>query len=97
VLPTFFITAVTRNHSVSILTHHLPANKTFKVTMGPLGTRGIDGYFSGTLSSGSGGTLAYTFPIPAPLHGLPQIAIRLQASDGSGYYAYNWFYNNTTH
>jgi hypothetical protein len=30
------------------------------------------------------------------LSGSFQISIRLQSISGSGFYAYNWFYNNTT-
>jgi hypothetical protein len=35
-----------------------------------------------------------TFDIPASLKGSYQIAVRLQSNTGSGYFAYNWFYNN---
>jgi len=45
------------------------------------------------LNSGEGGTLEATFAIPAELAGEQRIAIRLQ---GEVYYAYNWFWNNTT-
>lgn len=93
--PTFSISSVTANSSVTIVAYNLPPHNTFQVTMGPIGTRGIGGYVVDTFNSGSGGTQTFTFPIPAQLHGVNQIAIRLQSTSGSGYYAYNWFYNRT--
>jgi hypothetical protein len=64
------------------------------VSMGPMGTRGINGYVIGTTDSGVGGSQQYSYAIPAALANSYQIAIRLQ-SPYSGYYAFNWFYNNT--
>lgn len=92
VLPTFTITSALRNNSVSIYTFNLPPNRTFQVTMGVLGMRGIGGYLVTAFDSGYGGSQALTFSIPPALYGLPEIAIRLQSTTG-GYYAYNWFYN----
>lgn len=37
--------------------------------------------------------MSESFNIPKELRGKEQIAIRLQAADGSGYYAYTWFAN----
>ncbi len=61
-----------------------------------MGTRGINGIQVDTIKSGNGGSFSATFTIPSALKGYKQIAIRLQSTTGSGYYAYNWFYNNTT-
>jgi hypothetical protein len=61
-----------------------------------IGTQGLYGIPVDTVSSGSGGTLTFTFNIPPALYGLRQIAIRMQSITGSGYFAFNWFYNNTT-
>ena len=94
--PTFSITGVVRNQTVSIATFNLPPSDTFKVLMGPMGTRGIHGFYVTTFDSGTGGAKTFTFKIPPELYGSHQIAIRLQSTTGSGYYAYNWFYNNTT-
>jgi uncharacterized membrane protein len=94
--PTFTITAVTRDVSVSIKTQNMPSNDSFDVLMNYMGTRGVGGIKVATFNSGAGGTLTFTFNIPAALIGQYQIAIRLQSNTGSGYYAYNWFYNNTT-
>lgn len=94
--PTFMISQVVRNSTVTIVTNNLPPNDTFQVLMGPMGTRGINGYPVTTINSGVGGVQTLTFNIPPQLYGSYQIAIRLQSISGSGYYAYNWFYNNTT-
>ena len=80
---------------MTIVTSNLPSNDTFDVLMNYMGTRGEHGYKVATLNSGSGGTQTLTYNIPGELAGQRKIAIRLQSSSGSGYYAYNWFYNNT--
>ncbi len=95
VIPTFSITDVTQDTSVTIKTSNLPANDTFDVLMNYIGTRGVGGILVDTINSGSGGTMTMTFNIPDALKGQQQIAIRLE-SNSSGYYAYNWFWNNTT-
>jgi hypothetical protein len=91
--PTFSIRSVVRNKTVTIRTSNLPANDSFKVLMGPMGTRGINGYYVTTINSGSGGAQTLTFNIPSQLKGSFQISIRLKSTSGSGYFAYNWFYN----
>jgi hypothetical protein len=93
-IPTFSIVSVVQDKTVTIQTANFPANDTFTVTMGKIGTLGIGGIVVGTTDSGSGGSFQATYNIPASLAGLEQIAIRLQSST-SGYFAYNWFYNNT--
>jgi hypothetical protein len=95
-IPTFRILSVERDVSVTIKTNNFPNNDTFKVLMNYMGTRGVNGIKVDTISSGSGGAKKYTFAIPSALKGQYKIAIRLQSNTGSGYYAYNWFYNNTT-
>lgn len=92
--PTFSILSVSRNNSVTIQTYNLPPNDSFNVTMGPMGTQGIGGYYVDSVNSGSGGSRKYTFSIPSALRGSYQISIRMY-SPSSGYFAYNWFYNNT--
>ncbi|MDD2694581.1 MAG: hypothetical protein PHD58_01480 [Anaerolineales bacterium] len=92
-IPTFSIVSVTTNKTVTIRTHNFPASDTFKVLMGKMGTKGVGGYYVDTISSGAGGKFTATFSIPVELKGQYQIAIRLQSTTGSGYYAYNWFYN----
>jgi len=94
-IPTFTITSVVRDQTVTIVTSNFPANDTFNVRMGPMGTQAIGGTLVGSVNSGSGGSFSATFNIPPNLFGSYQIAVRLE-SPTSGYYAYNWFYNNTT-
>ena len=92
VIPTFKITAVDRDDTVTIKAVNFPANDDFKVTMGAYGTLGIGGTVVGTQNSGTGSFTA-TYTIPAGLAGSTRIAIRLQ-SPTSHYYSYNWFWNN---
>ena len=94
VVPNFMITDVTRNKLVSIKTSNFPPYQDFQVTMGKMGTQGVAGIVVDQTYSGSGGSFKATYSIPKPLRGLDRIAIRLESS--SGYYSYNWFYNNTT-
>jgi hypothetical protein len=96
VIPTIWISSVVRDNSVTITTRNWPAGVNFQVLMGPMGTRGVGGYNVGTLYSGAGGTLTATFSIPSQLWGSRQIAIRTQ-NWPTGYYSYNWFWNNTAY
>jgi len=96
VVPTIWIQSVVRNSTVTIRTNNFPAGVSFDVLMGPMGTRGVGGYYVGTLNSGSGGVLVATFNIPSQLYGYQQIAIRTQ-NLATGYFSYNWFYNNTAY
>jgi len=93
--PYFYITAVMVDQTVTIQAYNFPANDTFRVTMGYYGSYGIGGVVAGFTNSGGGGSFTATYDIPSTLSGQYRIAIRLQ-SPTSGYYAYNWFYNNTT-
>jgi hypothetical protein len=93
-IPTFGIQAVVRDTSVTILTNNFPPNQTFTVRMGAMGTKGIGGIVVGTTDSGTGGAFTATYAIPAALAGSYQIAIRMDSPQG--FFAYNWFYNNTT-
>jgi len=92
--PYFFIESVVKDTSVTIKAHNFPAKDSFKVRMGMYGTLGIGGQVVTTTDSGTGGSFTATYTIPDKYKGLARIAIRLE-SPTSGYYAYNWFYNNT--
>lgn len=92
-IPTFSITAVDRNNSVTIKTKNFPSGESFVVRMGKYGTLGLGGVKVDTQDSGSGGTFTATYTIPASLKSRDKIAIRLDSSS-SGYYSYNWFWNN---
>lgn len=93
-IPTFNIQAVARDQNVTVLTNNYPANQTFTVRMGAIGTRGVGGIVVGTVNSGAGGAFQATFDIPAALAGSTQIAIRMDSP--AGFFAYNWFWNNST-
>ena len=92
--PTFSISAVVKNSSVTVLTSNFPTGQDFTVRMGEFGTMGIGGTVVATTASGSGGSMSTTYSIPASLAGLSRIAIRMDFP--SGHYSYNWFYNNST-
>ncbi len=89
-IPTFSIESVVPDQTVTIRTHNFPPGRTFLVTMGHMGTLGINGTPVGTLYSGLGGEMTATFPIPVLLKGLERIAIRTQANP---FFSYNWFDN----
>ena len=94
--PYFFITDVVKDTSVTIAPYNFPPNDTFIVRMNYYGTYGLGGVVVDTVTTDANGTLSKTtFSIPAGLAGQYRIAIRLE-SQTSGYYAYNWFYNNST-
>ena len=80
VVPTFVITSVQADQSVTIKTSNFPANETFNVLMNTIGTKGIGGTQAGTVTSGSGGSFSATINIPAGLKGQKQIAIRLEST-----------------
>jgi len=91
-IPTFVIKAVDRNKLVTIQTDTLVLNDSYIVTMGVMGSRGINGIKVATIEITDDGRVTKTFTIPDALQGLSKIAIRLQ-SPTTGYYSYNWFYN----
>jgi hypothetical protein len=95
-IPTFTITDVDEGEDVTIRTSNFPANDTFRVRMGVIGTQGIGGKVVDTINSGQGGTFTANFRIPTELRDDNRIAIRLESTTGSGYFAYNWFVNSTT-
>jgi hypothetical protein len=94
-IPTFSIVSVNANQDVTILTSNYPANQSFTVTIGEMGTLGIGGIVVGTIESGTGGAIQKTFAIPAALNGRYQLSIRAQTAHANPYYSYNWFYNST--
>ena len=94
-IPTFSIISVVKDVQVTISTFNFPPGQTFTVKMGEFGTMGIGGIVVTTTDSASGGSFSKTYAIPAALAGRSKIAIRLESANGY-FYAYNWFYNNTT-
>lgn len=93
--PTIYIRRVVRDNSVTFRAYNLPADDEFRVRMGRMGTRGVGGVIVGSFDTDDGGTMTLTFDIPSKFHGDARIAIRIESKTGSGYFAYNWFYNNT--
>jgi hypothetical protein len=91
-IPTFTITAVSRNNSVTIKGKNFTTNDTYSVMMGNYGTAGVGGIAAGSQATGASGSFTGTYNIPAGLHGKDRIAIRLE-SDTTPYYSYNWFWN----
>jgi len=94
VIPLISISNVEEGVSVTVKGTSFPSNDDFKVTMGAFGTQGIGGIVVATQNSGTGSFTA-TYTIPASLKTASRIAIRLE-SPTSGYYSYNWFWNDTS-
>jgi hypothetical protein len=90
--PTTEILSVVKDTSVTLRAKNMPSNQDFSVTMGAYGTKGVNGTYVATTSSGSGGTFDVTYSIPSNLTGSSKIAIRLESTQG--FYAYDWFTNN---
>ena len=93
-IPTFSILEVATDATVKIRTNNFPKEQTFTVRMGVYGTLGVGGVVVATTNSGAGGAFEETYTIPDSLKGDQRIAIRMDST--AGYYAYNWFWNNTT-
>jgi LysM repeat protein len=92
VIPTFSISAVVRDQTVTITGRNFPAGRSFDVRMGAYGTQALGGTYVGSTNTGNGAFTA-TYNVPANLRGSTRIAIRLDGA--GGYYSYNWFWNNT--
>jgi hypothetical protein len=91
-VPTFTITDVVADKSITIKTANFPAGYTFNVLWGPVNNQGKDGIKAGTLSSGRGGEITAKLDIPAQVQGMSRIAVRLESTTG-GFFSYNWFSN----
>lgn len=94
IIPTFRIVSVVAGDSVTIETRNFPAGVKIDVRMGSYGTAGVGGTLITTTDSGKGGAFQAKYTIPAGLKTLDRIAIRLESAS-TGYYAFNWFYNNS--
>jgi hypothetical protein len=90
------IVSVVKGESVTIAVVDMPANKEFRVLMNLIGTQGVDGTVAGTAKTDKDGSFTKTFAIPSGLRREARIAIRIEATDKTGWYAYNWFTNNTS-
>ncbi len=93
-IPTFSVAAVQKDINVTIATSNFPPNDTFLARVNYMGTKGVAGMIVQTVHTDANGNLDdSTYAIPDFLDGQYKIAIRLE-SPSSGYYAFNWFYNN---
>lgn len=92
--PTISVVKVVHDTSVTLQAANLPAGDTFDCLINFFGTRGVNGVKVSSFETGSGGKQQVTCTIPAAFKGQTQLAVRIQ-SPTSGYFAYNWFYNQT--
>ena len=94
--PTISIVSVVQGASVTVKGNNFPPNDTFWVRMNLMGTKGVSGTIVETVTTDASGKLSdSTYAIPSALKNEYKVAIRL-ISPVTGYYAYNWFYNNTS-
>jgi len=91
---TLSVISVVKGKSATINIALMPANKEFRVLMNTIGTQGVDGTKVGTAKTDRNGSFTGTFQIPASLKDKSTLAIRIEATDNSGYFAYNWFRNS---
>ncbi len=94
-IPTLTVTSVVTDKTVTVQTHDFPPNQNFVVTMGPFGSKGVNGIVVATTNSGVGGSFSVTYDIPSQLAGSRAIAIRMQTAHAYPFYAFNWFWNNS--
>ncbi len=92
--PTLEITAVEKGKKVTLAADNLPAGKSFDVYLGSLKQMTGGGIKVTSLQSTDEGKATLTVEIPPELSSLWQLSVRIISPD-SGYYAYNWFYNQT--
>ena len=77
--PSFTISEVKKDESVTILTQDMPKNLDWKVLMGEYNTKGEKGIEAATFNSGAGGSMSATVNIPAALKGRAMISSVLRA------------------
>ena len=87
------IVSVNKDVSVTISGVNFPKDQTFTVRMNTYGTLGIGGVVVGTKEPSDSTSFTATYNIPASLVGASKIAIRFD--NPQGYFAYDWFDNQT--
>jgi hypothetical protein len=92
--PSFTITQVEADKSVSVDALNFPSKTSVDVTMNVAGTFGIGGYEVKSQATNEKGTFTATYIIPEELAGVYLISIRIE-DPASGYYGVNWFFNTT--
>lgn len=89
--PSISVVGVEKGVSIVLRVENAPANETFTVRIGKIGTKGIKGAEAGTFETGGGGKMDVKVQFPETLKSEAYLSIRI---DGKrGYYAYNWFQN----
>ena len=83
-----------KGKKVTLAADNLPAGKSFDVYLGSLKQMTGGGIKVTSLQSTEEGQATLTVEIPPELSSLWQLSVRIISPD-SGYYAYNWFYNQT--
>jgi hypothetical protein len=89
------ILSVNEDDWVRVRFNDLPADVTFKVTMGKAGSRGVDGILVGMIWDEEGGSMRETFEIPDDLLGRSRIDLRIE-NKAIGMYYYLTFENEDT-
>ncbi len=92
--PSFTITQVEADKSVSVDALNFPSKTSVEVTMNVAGTFGIGGYEIKSQTTSEKGSFTATYSIPEELAGVYLISIRIE-DPASGYYGVNWFFNAT--
>lgn len=89
--PSISIKSVEPGVSVTIEANNFPSDTELMARINKAGTEGKDGVVVGTTNSGSTGSFAATYNIPAEMADESQLVIRLEG--GAGYWAYHAFNN----
>lgn len=89
--PSLTILAVEKNQRVSVRANNLPASQTFTIRIGPYAEYSKNNRVTGTIYSGSGGSLIFTTDIPGDYKDVDRLTIRIDSN--YGYYAFNTFTN----
>jgi hypothetical protein len=92
-VPSFDITGVRQDDTITVRTKDFPANVKFTVRMDVAGNQAVDGIVVSELNTGLGGAFEVSFRIPAELRGKQTLSVRFDSAEG--YYAFNWFNNKT--
>lgn len=92
--PSFTITSVEMDKSITVQGVGFPKDAEYDVLMGVYGSMGMGGVKTASQKTGSKGEFKATYTIPEDFKGAYMISIRME-STSSIYYAYNYFYNST--
>jgi hypothetical protein len=90
--PSFTITKVDMDKSITVSGTGFPVDQEFDVLMGEYGSTGMGGVKVFSQKTGPKGDFNATYTIPAVFQGGYKVAIRMESAK-SAYYAYNYFYN----